>query len=50
MPKVKEQSLHINSIPIGLKNQLKKLAKANARSLEKQVVHVLKEYIEQKKG
>lgn len=50
MSKVKEQTLHINSISTIIKNQLKKLAKGNKRSLEKQVVFILEDYVEKRKG
>lgn len=50
MAKTKEQSLHINSISIALKNELKKIAKRDERSLEKQVVYILKDYVEKRKN
>ena len=42
----KEESLHVNKIPTSLKNKLKKIAEKEERSLEKQVVFALKEFVD----
>jgi hypothetical protein len=50
MSKTKETTLHINSILPSIKNQIKRFAKEDDRSLEKEVVYILKDYIERRKG
>lgn len=40
------EPLHLNSVPRVIKNKLKYVARSEGRSLEKQVLIILREYIE----
>ena len=42
-PKV--EAVHLNAVPTVLKNKLKRFAKEDQRSLEKQIVFILSEYV-----
>ena len=39
------EALHLNRVPKGIKAELKRIAKRESRSLEKQIILIFKEYL-----